>query len=404
MIGFINAVATLIILGQLDDFTGFASSGPNRVVRTVDLFRNLESVHLATLTIGVVTIVLILTLEKTSLKSLGLVVALLLASLLVPLLGAENVTLVRDIAEIPNSLPRPMLPSLSAFPGLVIPALALTFVGLMQGASISRSIPNPDGNYPNPSGDFVGQGVANLVSGLFQGTAVGGSMSATALVMGAGARSRLANIFAGVVMAVAIVVFGRFVGLIAMPSLAALVDRHRIPHAQAGPGGHRMADGHGETGRDGSHIRRCHVHPVAVCRSIWGWAGRPALCLPTVNRVRVVAWEIGPGQYPVEAVPPTVVPAGQVTILYPYGSLFYAAASVFQQQLPGVADTSRHTVVILLLRGKPDIGSTFWEVVSRYADALRQHGSELILAGVTRTSTARSRALGCCMRLPRMCT
>ena len=141
MVGFINAVATLIILGQLDDFTGYASSGSNRVARTVDLFRNLESVHLATLTIGVITIVLILTLEKTSLKSLGLVVALLLASLLVPLLGAENVTLVRDIAEIPNSLPRPMLPSLSVFPGLVIPALALTFVGLMQGASISQSIP-----------------------------------------------------------------------------------------------------------------------------------------------------------------------------------------------------------------------------------------------------------------------
>ena len=237
MVGFINAVATLIILGQLDDFTGYASSGANRVTRTVDLFRNLESVHLATLTIGVVTIVLILTLEKTSLKSLGLVVALFLASLLVPLLGAENVTLVRDIAEIPNSLPRPMLPSLSVFPGLVIPALALTFVGLMQGASISQSIPNPDGNYPNPSGDFVGQGVANLVSGLFQGTAVGGSMSATALVMGAGARTRLANISAGVVMAVAIVVFGRFVGLIAMPALAALlivIGFRTLRPAQAG--------------------------------------------------------------------------------------------------------------------------------------------------------------------------
>ena len=189
MIGFVNAVATLIILGQLDDFTGYSSSGPNRVMRTVDLFRNLDSVDLPTLTIGVVTIILILTLEKTSLKSFGLVVALFAASLLVPLLGAEGVTQVRDIAEIPSTLPRPMLPSLSELPWLVIPALSLTFVGLMQGASISQSIPNPDGNYPEPSGDFIGQGVANLVSGLFQGTAVAGSMSATALVVGAGARS-----------------------------------------------------------------------------------------------------------------------------------------------------------------------------------------------------------------------
>ena len=92
--------------------------------------------------------------------------------------------------------------------------------------------------------------------------------------------------------------------------------------------------------------------------------------------------EIGPGQFPVEVAPPAVVPPGQVTILYPYGSLFYAAAPVFNQQLPEVADTSRHAAVVLALRGKQDIGSTFWEVVGRYADALWQQGSKLILAGV----------------------
>ena len=62
-------------------------------------------------------------------------------------------------------------------------------------------------------------------------------MSATALVMGSGARTRLANISAGVVMAVAIVVFGRFVGLIAMPALAALlivIGFRTLRPAQAG--------------------------------------------------------------------------------------------------------------------------------------------------------------------------
>lgn len=37
MTGFINGVAVLIILGQLDDFTGYSSVGANRVVRTIDL-------------------------------------------------------------------------------------------------------------------------------------------------------------------------------------------------------------------------------------------------------------------------------------------------------------------------------------------------------------------------------
>ncbi len=382
MVGFINAVATLIILGQLDDFTGYDSSGPNRVVRTVDLFRNLEAVHLPTLTIGVITIVLILTLEKTSLKALGLVVALFLASLLVPLFGAESVTLVRDIAEIPNSLPRPMLPSWAVLPGLVIPALSLTFVGLMQGASISQSIPNPDGDYPNPSGDFIGQGVANLVSGIFQGTAVGGSMSATALVIGAGARSRLANISAGVVMAIAILLFGRFVGLIAMPSLAALlivIGFRTLRPAQAGA-----------VWRTGIVQQVVMVLTFAMALfiplqfAVLFGVGLAILLyvFQQSNRIRVVALEIGPNRFPVESPPPAVIPPEQMTILYPYGSLFYAAAPVFRQQLPEITDASRRAVVILVLRGKQDIGSTFWEVVTRYEDALRQQGSKLILAGV----------------------
>lgn len=118
MTGFVNAVALLIILGQLDDFTGYSSSGGNRIARTLDLLQNLEQVHLPTLMVGIFTIILILTLEKTSLKALGMVVAIVVASLFVPLLGAEQVALVRDVAEIPSSLPRPVLPSLEAIPSL----------------------------------------------------------------------------------------------------------------------------------------------------------------------------------------------------------------------------------------------------------------------------------------------
>jgi SulP family sulfate permease len=103
------------------------------------------------------------------------------------------------------------------------------------------------------------------------------------------------------------------------------------------------------------------------------------------NKVTVKAWEIGPGQYPVETEPPPVVPAGQVTILMPYGSLFYAAAPVFSAQLPEVTATTRHAVVILTLRGQTDVGSTFLNVLTRYAEQLGQQESILMLAGVEPT-------------------
>jgi sulfate permease, SulP family len=100
------------------------------------------------------------------------------------------------------------------------------------------------------------------------------------------------------------------------------------------------------------------------------------------NKVTVKAWEIGPGQYPVEKDAPTVVPAGQVTILMPYGSLFYAAAPVFSAQLPEVTEATRHAAVILTLRGQTDVGSTFLNVLTRYAEQLAGRDSLLMLAGV----------------------
>ena len=96
-------------------------------------------------------------------------------------------------------------------------------MGLVQGAAISQSVPNPDGSYPDTSGDFRGQGVAIIVSGLMRGIPVGGSMSGTALVVAAGARSRLANIAASAVTAVVVLALAGVVGQVAMPALAALL-------------------------------------------------------------------------------------------------------------------------------------------------------------------------------------
>ena len=382
IVGFVNAVALLIILGQLDDFTGYDNVGANRVVRTIDLLQNLEQVHLPTLLVGLLTIILILTLEKTRLGALGMVLAMFFSSLVVPLMGAGAVVLVKDLVEIPGSLPMPVLPPLAVFPGLIIPALSLAFVGLVQGASISQSVPNPDGNYPDASGDFVGQGVANLVAGMLQGVPVGGSMSATSLVISAGARSRLANITAGVTMALAILLFGRWVGLIAMPALAGLLIV--VGFRTLKPNQVRMVAGTGWTQLSVMLLTFISALLIPLQFAVLLGVGFAILLFVfhQSNKITVKALQLEAGGYPVESAPPTEVPSGQVTVLLPYGSLFFAAAPIFTEQLPVVTEATRHAVVILVLRGRTDMGSTFLNAVARYADKLREQESKLMLSGV----------------------
>jgi SulP family sulfate permease len=84
-------------------------------------------------------------------------------------LGWSGVATIDDLGVATGTLPLPVLPDPALVPALLLPAISLAFVGLIQGASISASFPNPDGRYPDTSRDFSGQGVANVAAGVFQG-------------------------------------------------------------------------------------------------------------------------------------------------------------------------------------------------------------------------------------------
>jgi SulP family sulfate permease len=71
-----------------------------------------------------------------------------------------------------------------------------------------------------------------------------------------------------------------------------------------------------------------------------------------------------------------------ITVLHVWGSLFFSGAYTLQERLPEVGD-AQQAVVILRVRGRSQIGSTFIRVLERYAQQLQANGGKLMLAGVT---------------------
>jgi SulP family sulfate permease len=189
MVGFMNAVGLSIALGQLGNLTGYDANGDNRVTRAIDTVLSPAVLDWPSVVIGLLTIVLIVALERTPLKSLGLVVAVVASSLAVGALGLTSVETLDDLGVEIGELPSAVTPAWGLIPALVVPALSLALVGLVQGAGISSTFVNPDGHYPNASRDFSAQGAANLASGVLQGMPVGGSVSATLINKASGARA-----------------------------------------------------------------------------------------------------------------------------------------------------------------------------------------------------------------------
>ncbi|MGB9358444.1 MAG: SulP family inorganic anion transporter [Acidimicrobiia bacterium] len=396
MVGFINAVGVNIVLGQLDDFTGYAAEGENRVVRAFDLLFNFGKVHWPTLAIGVATIALILLLERTKLGPLGLVVAIILTSAVTWAITANTdvvIATLNDIADIPRSLPLPMLPDLSLVFALIIPALSLAFVGLVQGAGISANFPNPDGTYPKASRDFIGQGAANVASGIFQGMPVGGSMSASSLVKTAGAKSRLALMIASVVMAIVILVFGDLVGYIAMPALAGLLMT--VGYRTVKPANIKAI---WKTGAMQATVMvvtfaLTMIIPLQFAVLVGVGISMILFIINQSNQVVIKQWVMEDGRLR-ETDGPEAVPPGEVIILQPYGSLFFASAPVFEEKLPDVTPETRGSVVILRLRGRSDLGSTFMEVLAKYAETLKGQGNELMLVSADENMHEQLKAAG----------
>ena len=378
MVGFINAVGVNIVLGQLDNFSGYEAEGVNRVARAFNLLFNLGQAHWPSILIGVTTVALIVVLERTRLGPLGLVVAIIGTSAVVPLLGWD-VAQLRDITDIPGSLPMPMLPELRLIPTLLIPAAALAFIGLVQGAGISASFPKADGTFPDASQDFVGQGAANIASGFFQGMPVGGSMSASSLVRTAGARTKAALIIASLVMAVVILVFGDAVGYIAMPALAGLLII--VGYRTVNPADIKAV---WRTGRAEAVVMvvtfgLTMLIPLQNAVMVGIGISIILFVIRQSNRITVRQWTVREFGWLQESEPPDDLEANKVIILQPYGSLFFASAPVFEEALPTVTADSANSVVILRLRGSSDLGSTFLEVLTRYATSLHKVSSKLVL-------------------------
>ncbi|MCO5192794.1 MAG: SulP family inorganic anion transporter [Anaerolineae bacterium] len=381
MIGFFTGVATVLILGQLGDLTGFYSTYTNKVVQAVDLLLNLNQVNIPSLLTGLAAIAIIVLLSKTKLRNYSLAIALLLASIAVIVLNLDSVVVVGDDNHIAATIPLPTVPSLSMVGQLMMPAIAIGLLGLIQAAGISQTIPNPDGEYPDPSGDFRGQGISNIASGLFKGLPLGGSLGGTSILLSAGAKSRWANVFMGLFVAVFVIFFGDQVERVAVPAIAAVL-------IVAGFGTYKF-----DVIRDIWDVSRSsrlvmlvtflstltleiqEAVFVGVILSILDFVYTSAKDVQLVELI-----ETSDGFF-MERPCPTELADNSITILSAWGTLFFASIRTIEDLLPKVGAAKR-SVVILRLHGRAKIGSTFIQVIERYAGRLHANGNKLMLSGV----------------------
>jgi SulP family sulfate permease len=378
--GFLTGVAVNIVLSQIPHVTGYQSEASNKVVRTIDTLLHPRQFELHALVIAALTVGVVLIVERTRAKDFSFLSALLVSAITTRLLG-WGIPTVRTLSEIPSHLPVPLMPDLALVVGLAVPALSIALVGLIQGAGVSKSTPNRDGSYPNIDRDFVGQGIGNAASGLFGGMPVGGSVSSTALVVQLGGRSRFVNFIVGPIIALVVVFLSGAVELIPLATLGALLVVVGVRAIDVGAIETVWQTNVPSRAIMGITFIAMLMVPVQYAVLLGVALSFLQYVYSSSLDVRVVALDPQPDSSLAEKAAPEVLPSEAVTVLDIYGSVFYAGADVISRLLP-VAEGSKLPVVILRLRGRTDVGSTFLVVLERYREAIESSGGRLMLAGV----------------------
>jgi sulfate permease, SulP family len=201
--GFIYASVVVIALSQVRHLTGIPLASEHSTVSTaLELSRHIGEAHLATLAIGLGSIVALALLAQTAPRLPGPLVVAVGATLVVYVFGLEARG-VAVVGEVPQGLPSFSMPllDLAAVSALVPAALTVAFVGFVESISVAKAIAAKEKYKIDSDQELKALGLANISAAFSSGFPVAGSFSRTAVNYQSGARTQ----FASIVTALAIV-------------------------------------------------------------------------------------------------------------------------------------------------------------------------------------------------------
>jgi len=223
--GFTTGAGVLIAVSQLRYLLGLQFSSYGLVETVWGVVTYLPETHMATMILGFGTILLIVLLRRLNRKLPGPLIAMVLAAAAVGIAGLDQQG-VAVIGEMPRSLP-PLakLPLLDMrIVGQLAPgALALAAIGLVEAMSIARSISGHSGQRLDSNQEFAGQGLANIAAGFFSGYPCSGSLSRSAVNYDAGAQTRMASAFSGLLVLVAMLALAPYTAYVPRAALSGVL-------------------------------------------------------------------------------------------------------------------------------------------------------------------------------------
>lgn len=225
LIGFLNGVAIILVIGQLQKFTGVEVKESNSIFGLFEFIGNIRSVHLPTLIIGIISFIGISSFKKKSGK-IPAPLALIILSIIATVVFKLSDFGIIFTPEIKSSFPLPVMPDFEFFKTnyktIVVDAAAVMLLTYTNTILVGKTF-TKDKKVFNADKEFFAMGLSDLVSGLFRGFPSSSSTSQTLINIDSGSRSKLSKIIAAFILIIVVFFFAKEFSLIPVAVFAAII-------------------------------------------------------------------------------------------------------------------------------------------------------------------------------------
>jgi sulfate permease, SulP family len=225
MRGFIEGLVYVTIIGQVPHLLGISGTSGNFFTKLWHILQYLPDVSAVPVVTGILSLAAMLLLRHLAPAVPAALVVMATATIVIGLLGGEA-TGVHVAGHLPSGLPHLTRPNLdiSTLSELVPGALGIVLVGYAEALGAAKAAALQSGGTIDPNQELVvAHGPANILSGLFGGFLVVGSLSKTSVATAAGARSQIANLVAAVFSFFTLIFLTPLFRNMPQPALAAIV-------------------------------------------------------------------------------------------------------------------------------------------------------------------------------------
>ena len=218
--GFMTGIGCILIIMQLDPLLGYPT--PQNVINALTVLPGyLAQVNVGALAIGLLALGVVLFTPRR----IGRVVPSPLIAIVVCSLAALPFAGVPVLGAIPGGLPAPRLPQVdfALLNQMLVSSAVLAALGSVDSLLTSLVADNVTRRYHDSDKELVGQGIGNMVAGLFGGIAGAGATIRTLSNVHAGGRTPLSGVIHSVALLAIMLGLGPLVAWIPHAALAGVL-------------------------------------------------------------------------------------------------------------------------------------------------------------------------------------